>query len=207
MNLEIITENRSEFGPVRDQGPLPTCLSHATSSVHQTVQDFPNQLSAEALHYYATDGDLRIAASINGVSNALQVEGQPAESDCDPVLPDNIDTWSPPNGVNTYCSASKQIETIVSTLIEIISQDELPVLGVSLPEKFYEPTPPWIISAGTPVTTHAVVGVGIAQSDDGTLVLIRNSWGEDWGDSGHAWINEEFIHEHLMSVMLLTGDT
>ncbi|WP_160089807.1 C1 family peptidase [Pseudomonas sp. 9AZ] len=44
---------------------------------------------------------------------------------------------------------------------------------------------------------HAVVAVGLGHDAHGeTWFLIRNSWGKDWGQNGHAWIPAAYIAMH-----------
>ena len=36
--------------------------------------------------------------------------------------------------------------------------------------------------------------------------LIRNSWGTAWAESGHAWLDDDFIVQHLRNVLVLTDE-
>src|SRR6266480_3556407 len=57
---------------------------------------------------------------------------------------------------------------------------------------------------GTVYANHAVGAVGIGAAIRGELILIRNSWGASWGDQGHAWLDDAFLVEHLIGMLLLT---
>jgi len=88
-----------------------------------------------------------------------------------------------------------------------IRAGQLPVLGVSLPEPFFTPVTPWVIPSGGAIRgLHAVAGVGIGSFRGGRVIMIRNSWGSDWGDDGHVWLDDAFIGQHLKRVMVLTHE-
>ena len=67
----------------------------------------------------------------------------------------------------------------------------LPVLGIATTNAFHDPTPPWVIShSGSIVGLHAVVAVGIGTAYAARRFLISNSWGAEWADAGHAWLDD-----------------
>lgn len=204
MKPQLMIDRRAELGEVRDQGPFPTCLAHATSTVHRNVRGLDEPLSAEALHYHATGADWSSGSTMNELQHALRKEGQPQDCHCEPLPDEKPDNWSPPTNVPVYQSESNQEPALPTVVKDTILASDLPVLGISLPEGFFDPTPPWVISAGRPVARHAVTGIGLAEYEDGTAILIRNSWGEDWADSGHAWLDEKFLKAHLKAVLVLT---
>jgi C1A family cysteine protease len=50
---------------------------------------------------------------------------------------------------------------------------------------------------------HAVVAVGHGTTSDQTAILIRNSWGAEWGEGGHAWLTEKFLSPRLFATAIL----
>ncbi len=75
------------------------------------------------------------------------------------------------------------------------------------PDAFYSPAPPWIMSPTGPIRgLHAVVAVGIGTTQTTRSFLIRNSWGTEWADAGHAWLDDSFMSQHLRDVMVLTAE-
>lgn len=204
--LDVEIDRREELGRVRDQGQLPTCLAHATSTVHRRVQEIEKALSAEALHYHASGGDWSSGCSMGDLQRALRDDGQPEDRHCEPIN-GNPDGWSPPKDVQVYRSDSDQKSPLSEVVEDKIRASDLPILGISLPGGFFNPDPPWLISAGRIRALHAVAGIGLAQHENETAVLIRNSWGEAWADSGHAWLDASFLKNHLEAVLVLSqGD-
>lgn len=206
MSLDIQIDRRNDLFEIRDQGPLPTCLSYATSTVHRVIKDLDNPLSAETLHYHATGADLTTGSGVEEVQQALRETGQPENRYCESVpFQDRqaLSSWSPPADAPFYRSDSSQDTPSPSMVKEAILESKLPILGVSLTEEFYYPEPPWVFSAGQSQGLHAVVGVGLADYKGETVVLIRNSWGEDWANSGHAWLDNSFLENNLNDVLVL----
>jgi hypothetical protein len=73
-------------------------------------------------------------------------------------------------------------------------------LALRLTYEFYSPVDGIILFSHSVVPgamQHAVVAVGLGVDALGEAwFLIRNSWGEEWGQQGHAWIPAEYISVH-----------
>lgn len=51
---------------------------------------------------------------------------------------------------------------------------------------------------------HAQIIVGVRRRLDGKReFLVRNSWSEEWGDAGHAWISEQYLEDPQTSDLWL----
>jgi hypothetical protein len=203
--LESEVDRRTDLPEIQDQGPFETCLSYATSTVHRINKNLDHPLSAEALHYTASGGEFNNGCKVSEVQNALFGTGQPELQHCEPVTKENCSEWSPPTDVYYYKSASQTKNPSLDIVRELIQNQRLPILGVSTTRDFYYPEPPWVFSSGDAVNLHAVVGVGLGEYKQETVVLIRNSWGSDWADSGYAWLDTSFLDEHLERVLLING--
>lgn len=197
-------DRRTDLPRVQDQGPFETCLSYATSTVHRINKNLENPLSAESLHYDASGGDFGKGCEMGEIQDALLQTGQPEKQHCDPLTEGNQSEWSPPNDVHYYKSQSVVKNPPATDIQELIQNRRLPILGIHITEEFYYPKPPWVFSAGDPVGLHAVVGAGLGEFNGKPVVLIRNSWGNDWADSGYAWLDTSFLDNHLKELLLLT---
>ena len=51
---------------------------------------------------------------------------------------------------------------------------------------------------------HAMVAVGHGTLNGAPAILVRNSWGDGWGQAGHGWLPEAYLAPRLTAVALLT---
>ena len=208
MNVTLRVDVRPLLGPVRDQAERATCLAHASTTAHEHARRSAVALSPEYLHYFASAEDSSPEGiDFPSVSRALLNPGQPTETDCPYQDSEPPKTWAPPSGVTLYRRRSATSIQSPDEVEAMIEAGHTPVLGISTTEAFYEPTPPWLISATGPVRgLHAVVAVGLGTTYAMRCFLIRNSWGTDCADAGHAWLDDEFIDRHLRQVLVLTEE-
>lgn len=205
--LQVQIDLRAQLEPARDQGARPTCLAQATSAAHEHRRGDQSLLSVEYLHYFATNGVPSLGAFVHEVRTALETEGQPVESECPYLDIEPPAGWNPSPGLLVFRRASESKSVDGSAIEGAIKAGCVPVLGITITGSFLNPAPPWIISPqGTTCGLHAVAAVGLAYSNGTRQILIRNSWGTDWGDEGHAWLDGNFISLHLKHVLVLTGE-
>jgi hypothetical protein len=207
MIVQVDVDLRPTLVSVRDQGPRPTCLSHAASAAHERARGVMDALSPEYLHFFASGGRAMAGCSIDAVGKALVDKGQPIESDCPYLTAAPPSGWRPPTGLPVFRRASESKAGDADEIEEAIRALRLPVLGISLPDSFLRPASPWVISSiGRIRGLHAVVGAGIGRHRGQRVILIRNSWGGTWADGGYAWLDEEFIRQHLKGLLVLTHE-
>ena len=205
MNITVVVDHRGSLGPIRDQGARPTCLSFACTSAHEHARGSRVPLSPEYLHYFASVDDPTDGAAFLDTARALQDPGQPSEADC-PYFPNGFPLgWLPPSGVGPYRHKSVLKEPTPDEVETLLAAGQVPVLGISLPDAFFSPAPPWSISPDGPIRGfHAVAAVGLGTTDTSRCFLVRNSWGVKWGANGHAWLDEAFLSRHLRDLLTLT---
>ena len=202
MNVNILLDNRSLLCPVRDQGARPTCLSFACTTAHECALGTLTPLSPEYLHYFAAVGSQSQGVRMTEIMHALLAPGQPKEVDCPYQLSGVPSGWRPPDNVSLYTRQSSLRESTPQAVEAALNRGCAPVLGISIPDSFYFPASPWIVSpAGQIRGSHAVVAVGYGTELGGRYFLIRNSWGKEWGDGGHAWLGDDFLTTHLRELL------
>jgi hypothetical protein len=204
---EVELDLRPGLVPVRDQGARPTCLAHAASAAHERARGAMELLSPEYLYFFAAGATATSGCSMNAIAKALLEKGQPTEADCPYFTAGPPRGWRPATGVAVFRRASETKACDTAEIEEAIRARQLPILGMSLPESFFRPKTPWVISpAGRIRSLHAVAAAGVGRHRGQKVVLIRNSWGPSWGDGGYAWIDEAFVAQHLKDVLLLTQE-
>lgn len=212
MTMRIKLDLRPALGPARDQGPRPTCLAFAVSSAHEVSQQFTDFLSVEHLFYHGVQRshkDPDRGLSPNSVSEALQKDGQPKETVWPYQTAITRAGWNPPLSIfPLYNRIIKFSATSISDVKTFLEQAKLPlVLLLDLSTSFYQPdAAARVLNVPHDVNTarHAVLAVGLGEDEAGSYTLIRNSWGCDWGDKGHAWLHDDYVHSRLLTVGEIT---
>jgi len=210
----IIKDLRAMFGEARDQGQRPTCLAFAVSDAHAAIRGQWEALSAEYLFYWAQNISGRPATSgalLHAILNTLQDRGQPHEVKWIYLvqLPADLASWQPPAGITPLFrrkseGKAKDFETIISEL----NSNKPALLLLNLSRAFYSADKDTIIdlspaSKPDPQRRHAVVAVGHGTVGGQRAILVRNSWGSNWGNGGYAWVTESFLAAGIFGVVVL----
>lgn len=215
MNVKYISEPnvlvdlRSKFPITRDQGRRPLCLVFAISDVNTFLHNETEEFSVEYLSHYAYKisgtTDYTQGLNFSSVQKALEDHGQPHES----LAPYNESAKKPIIPTGTYSklffAKGKKLPDLVDDLIEELNKGNAVTIGVNLSSSFFSPTGAYVIDDENGNSgNHAVDVVGYGRYPDSEVCfLIRNSWGMDWANNGHAWLTSKFISNRaFMSLRL-----
>lgn len=218
MALTVLRDLRPLFGPARDQDPRPTCLAFAASDAHAAARGLPfDPLSAEWAYYHAVrrdGGKPDDGATLGGMLDGIRLDGQPVEAAWPYTNGPNPDpaTWAPPPGVTALFrrDSATQSACSVGDVVAPLGASSPVLLVMTISDGFYLPGPDGIVAAAEPPDperVHAVLAVG-----HGTLggsaeaVLVRNSWGPEWGEDGHAWLHEAYLAPRLLRSAVITKE-
>lgn len=182
----------NKIGSARDQGRRQTCLSFACSDGHQIAHSHPSFLSPECLHSTAAalmKVPLDAPVNLPAIDASLRTAGQ-VEETCWPYGSAKID----PTGMVYFGSAGGQpIDQPI--LLSLLTSGQAVGLALAINEAFYGVGSSVLMGSQwtNPVAKHAVLAIGCRPNGSQAEILLRNSWGENWGVSGHCWCEFSYL--------------
>jgi hypothetical protein len=211
----MIQDLRPAFGEARDQGSRPTCLAFAVSDVHAVELKPFRPLSVEYLFYHAVlrmpGRDPGQAITAKAAAGALVTEGQPVEGQWpyQHSLPMDLSMWIPPGNCQPFrrdlLVDGKSVDQVCTSL----DAARAVVLALVISESFYTPNADGIVEQKNPdpdTGLHAVVAVGHGNSANDNYILVRNSWGPEWGVQGHGFLERRYLERRLvLTAEIITG--
>ena len=138
--------------------------------------------------------------------DAIREDGQPLEKDWPylPAIPPVLSSWVPPDDcTHVFRHSLLSRSTNLPSIFAALNAGQPALLAVRISEQFHRPPAGNIVRpvpGDRDTGNHAIVAVGHGTAGSETVVLIRNSWGEDWGDSGYAWVAEDYLSSRLLGV-------
>lgn len=202
MSLPQQVDLRPLLNSVRDQGQRETCLAFATTATHEAkrLQAAPcDPLCVEMLYWKF----LQLGGSyFSSAVTALSQTGQPPESmwPYDEFCDENAPAYSPPNAALSsspfLCANLAQTKIDATTIKNHINQKQPVILGLPLCESFHYCTDGSLTLPTLQdllLGAHAVVAVGYDDTSGAGVLVIRNSWGKEWGDAGHAYLPYDYL--------------
>lgn len=194
---------------VRDQGVRGTCLTIAVTDGHHAVRACEPELSIDYLHYHAVRREecgINEGVSPSTLSEALFKDGQPAASACPYSAVVRDHAWSPPHtkGQIWKRQTTSHAPTWESIHTYLFCNEPI-VLVLAITDEFWDASKTLIDkSVGPTRARHAVLAVRLHDTE--LWVFVRNSWGEEWGRNGYAWISADYIEAHCTSVITFGGE-
>jgi len=185
---------RIDLGAARNQGQRPTCLAFSLSDVHRARRGDPDLLSPESLHRLGAQRAKKspdLALFISEAIAGLDQDGQTTEA----AWPYKYD-----KPVDANCLYYKNLANHSgfdeSVAIDAIRAGEPIVLVLDIDMAFFSYLAATTLDFDPNLqieARHAVVICGCRAGPAGPEYLIKNSWGESWGDKGHAWATLAYI--------------
>jgi C1A family cysteine protease len=210
----------TELGPPRDQGPRGTCLAFAVGAAHEMSRlrrrgEPRPELGAELLYWRCKqiDADGEDGTEPASAAQALLDPGQSADAlwPYDGRRDARSVSYQPP--LAALETAELRHATLSATgatatnIHGLVGAGHAVVLGIDLWPQFFTahdgelsaPAPAELLGEG-----HAVTIVGFEQASE--WLLIRNSWGESWGERGHARLPESALEIVAIGAWIVEDD-
>jgi len=211
------TDLRHLFGPVRDQGQRPTCLAFAVSDGHAALRDGWVPLSCEYVFFHAQRRSGRQPTQgvlLPAMLRTLDEDGQPAEAGWPYLakLPADLAKWTPPaDATPVYRRASEPSGSSIDAIIAELDRGAPVVTLLRLSRSFDFIGPNGLVDQAPGETPdfnrrHAVIAVAHGLAGAERAILVRNSWGDQWGANGYGWLTEKFIQPRVFDLAILTED-
>lgn len=201
---------RPNFPAVRDQGTRPTCLAFALTDSHSFARAPIEPLCVDFLFYHAarreqTPYNFHQGLLLSFAAESLRLDGQPAETawPYTAFLPANLILWHPPAGAKIFKAEVTNHAPTTATLVSLLDSGKTAVVIMMLSPSFYQPDAAGHIvpvAGEADLSAHAVVVAGYESDAKTTDFLVRNSWGDHWGDHGYGWLPESYLSPRLVSV-------
>lgn len=145
---------------------------------------------------------------------ALAIDGQPREADWPYLgaLPLDLSDWTPPVfDRESFTRLGGAVTPDGPEVVALLTKGRPVILMLMLSKSFYVPDDQGVVRPASgehpdPALRHAVVAVGHGVVEGETSLFVRNSWGETWGQAGHAWLPLSFVIPRLFGMALLDED-
>ena len=214
--VTTIVDLRPDFGPVRDQGPRPTCLAFATSDTHAALRPGWVPLSCEYAFYKAQIRAGRApsqGAVLQPMRDGIKHDGQPDEQTWSylPATPEASAWWPPASIDPLYARNGSAHHENVDWLIKLLDQGTPVIVLMMLSHSFFVPPPSGLIDEAPgeipePTQSHADIAVGHGEAGTERANLGRNSWGPGWANGGYAWVMERYLAPRMFAAALLAEE-
>jgi C1A family cysteine protease len=209
VNLLSKVDFRDRFPRVWNQGSLGSCTAHAVGAacLYQDIYDEDSPITVPSLLYIyymtrALEGTIGIdaGATIRNTVKAVVKFGYPIDdlwpykiSDFRKRPDDNVIRSAAREKVSSY----ERIDRDLSHIQEVLSHGDPIVFGFTVYESVYgqdvEKTGviPIPKKKEKVIGGHAVLACGY--DDERQALIIRNSWGKEWGEAGYGYLPYHFV--------------
>jgi C1A family cysteine protease len=217
-HLPVEVDLRPQLSPIVDQGQLGSCTANAIASglreyITLKEQQPLTRLSRLFLYWHERQLEGTIGedsgAYIRDGMKVLQTIGVSPETD----FPYNISkfTEQPSQQAESDAGKFKISEyhriTNVDQLKAALAEGSPVVIGIDVYQSFESDTVAKTGKVPLPkrgeqnLGGHAVLAVGYKKIGRTKYIIVRNSWGEDWGDKGYFYLPETFFTKGYVSDM------
>jgi C1A family cysteine protease len=200
---------RDDLSPVEDQSAVSSCTANAIAGAYEylAMREFDQSGDVSRLFIYYNARKLRedetqdCGSSITAAIAALEELGACSEAtwpyDPDLVLEEpSAEAYE--EAIDFCVESAQEIEVNLFAMKHCLAEGYPFVFGLTLFESFdemdedgYVPMPSEEETSRSSHGAHAMICVGY--DDEEEVFIVRNSWGENWGDNGYCYIPYEYM--------------
>ncbi|HYN50733.1 MAG TPA: C1 family peptidase [Thermoleophilaceae bacterium] len=208
---------RAQLMPIKNQGRRETCLVFAATAAREYRAADGFDLSEEYLHWACKRADglpMIEATTLVGLVAALSRVGQCREE----LWPydETADQWAPvyrPTLIACRDAWGRRFQGTVAQLTQdalrqALDHDRASVLGLELFETWHDAGTDGRIELPMPAMPalggHAVTIVGYGDVAGSLHFIVRNSWGNGWGDAGYGYLPAEYVDRYAIAGVVMS---
>ena len=203
---------RKRFSPVRSQGELGACTAFSTSSIFEYILNSHNDnsscvLSPRFLYYNVCDKSLDGTPIDNGSSYYKVIESLGEQGICyEELCPYKSGSLEEPSedaksdALTRLVTQAMNVKLAHKDITSALTEGYPVAISLKLYNSFHQPIKGFVfrpseteINSGDFEGWHAMVICGYSEKDK--VYIVRNSWGEDFGENGYCFIPFSYIED------------
>lgn len=211
---------RNIFLPIRNQGNQGSCAAFAVSSVIEAQIQAKKHRYSPAFLYWVARNNLKTADTDSGATMYAVIRGAVEKGVCkEESMPYNSDiyTLQPSDSaieeaLQCRIIAAKSVEPKLHAIKSALSDGYPVIAAIQIFDSFSEthsgfiphPSVAELKKAGSD-NLHAYHGMVICGfSDKDKVLVVRNSWGTDFGDNGYCYIPYSYAQKYIKQACVIT---
>jgi len=206
-----MVDHRAAQSPVRDQGDRPTCVAFAVSAAHEWIEGGNDARSAEDALWAAhqeggppTREDTAVRLALAGLERLGHAE-ESAWPYGNPAWPASCPPAAQLPGRRRALPVWREIAAGWQPIVDEVEAGNPVIVTLRLV------APAWVqaeIDAAhnsKAPTNHAVLAVGTRDGEDviSQALVVKNSWGSDWGDDGYGFVSTAYVEAFAIRAHVL----
>lgn len=216
MTSGISVDLRSTLPAIRDQGDRGTCTAFAVTANHEFCRSNSVLLSEEDLIwqcFIVNPSSLENGTNFPEALTILLNSGQ-VELNVWPytgTTPDP-DKYAPPTEVASTprykITECKPITPIIASIQNQLLEGTLVMLGMKVFSHWFHAGNMVIGMPPDPEEkpgNHALLAVGFSgdPTDENGYLIVRNSWGHEWGEGGYGYVSYAYLEKYLIAAYVM----
>lgn len=211
---------QADMTPVKNQGPLGSCVAFAVCAVKEWQEKQEHKaeaskikeydLSEQWLYYKCKDIDCWPGMQGTSFRYAMQVlrkAGIPVEQgwSYDPLTQGSPEKWADAVA-NWYKCAAYWRVTSIDEFKVLLTKGPM-AIGITCFDEIFSPVDGVVPlpKKNKPRGGHAICAVGF--SDETKLIKFKNSWGTSWGKGGYGYISYDYFSKYCLDAWYFEDTT